>query len=102
MSPLPTHPIERVRQLATSRRYLLTATALFHASARGLSEADVIACVRGLTLEDVRKTMPSHRFPGRMQDVYKPWFRGGQWYVKVQVVAARDGELVVIISFKDA
>lgn len=66
----------------------------------GFDEADIFACVVGLTGAEFYKSMEADARPGFWQDVYRPTYGGIELYVKVQLEGAAPDELSVIIQFK--
>lgn len=101
MSRAATHPLGRVKELIRRNAYQITTRARRDAQEIGFDEAEVVGCVIGLTPQEFHKTMPSERFPGRMQDVYRPTVSGRELYVKLQLTGSDHEEATVIISFKD-
>lgn len=55
---------------------------------------DIPACVEALQPSDFHKTMPSHKKPGLIQDVYLTTYCGRALYVKLQLSIK-----AIVISF---
>ena len=87
--------VKRLIRSVESRR--ITRSALNGAAALGLTDADIVTCVLGLTSVDFYKSMAALVDHTLWQDVYRPTYEGFALYVKVQIV---DGRTAVVISFK--
>ena len=93
----PHYPLGDVKKGVGAGRYWITRQAGADAAKASLDESEIKECVLALTDQDFYKTMPSRKFPGMNQDVYRCRYAGLALYVKLQV--GRGGEAVVI-SFK--
>jgi len=98
----PTHPLEHVHRLILGSSYRITGSSWEGARALGFDMQDIVDCVLALSEADFHKSMPSTSYPDRWQDVYRTHYLDVDVYLKLQVVrVADDGEVVVIVSFKE-
>jgi hypothetical protein len=79
------------------RQYRITRSALQSALSMGFDEEDIRECILDfLNQTHFYKAMPSERYPGLWQDVYKINYWGIRVYLKLQIGYTR---LSVVISF---
>ncbi|HUX65228.1 type II toxin-antitoxin system MqsR family toxin [Sulfuricella sp.] len=83
-------------QMTTVQEMSLTVSARGGIRAVGLSQADALAVVQGLTRKDFYKSMTTHADHRVWQDVYHGQWNGSALYIKFQ----RAGEYFVV-SFKE-
>ena len=95
---IPTYSLAEIQRQVQAGRYVVTRSTVQGAALLGLDEADVLACVAGMTRAEFYKSMPAERVPGLWQDVYRPTYQGHALYVKVQ---QRADTWAVVISFKE-
>jgi motility quorum-sensing regulator/GCU-specific mRNA interferase toxin len=93
----PTYPLDEIQACILAGRKRVTQIAREQGNRIRFDEPMILECVLGLTPQDFHKTMPSRRFPGTWQDVYRPTFESEKLYVKVQLDPVRGA---VVISFK--
>lgn len=89
-----------MKELVRRDTYRITMRARRDARELAFDERDLLACVLGLADREFYKTMTSHRFSDRMQDVSRPSVDGRELYVKLQIVGLAHEETTVVISFK--
>lgn len=70
-----------------------------HRRELGMTRADALAVIRGITPKDFHKSMPTYADSEIWQDVYRPHWNGIQLYVKFTKYE-HSGEYFVI-SFKE-
>lgn len=104
---MSTYSLEEIKTLIKSEGYFITSNALKTALQDfDFSETEIIRGVLSLQPTHFYKTMPSDKKPGLFQDVYKmPVVKGKQVanaYIKLQINMTQDGDLAVVISFKEA
>lgn len=95
---IPTYDLSEIQRSVAAGQYRVTRSALDGASALGMDESDVVACVLGLTRANFYKSMEAGKAPGLWQDVYRPNYQGEALYVKLQVAVPG---AAVVISFKE-
>ena len=82
-------------------RFVPTKSAGYTALALGFDDEDIGDCVCTLDEGDFHKSMASVKQPGRTQDVYRTRYDGQDIYLKIDISEQPDGQLVVVISFKE-
>ena len=69
---MPRYDLSIVKRLVSEKQYKITTSALQSAHAMGFDEEDICDCIVDFLNEThFYKAMPSERFPGLWQDVYK-------------------------------
>lgn len=94
--PTPAHSLEQIQRIVSAGGHQVTYTAMLDATALGLDDTDIVACVCALDEGDFYKSMPSTKKPGHFQDVYKPSYCGHRLYMKLDLT-----DTAVVISFKE-
>jgi len=95
--PTPHYPLAEIQvQMASVQAMNLTVSARGGIRAAGLSQADALGVVQGLTHRDFYKSMTTHADHRVWQDVYHGQWAGMALYVKFQ----RAGDYFVV-SFKE-
>ncbi|MDP2790324.1 MAG: type II toxin-antitoxin system MqsR family toxin [Rectinemataceae bacterium] len=89
------YDLEKIKTLVRSGERVITLSALSGARELGFDEEDIDNVVLGLETKDFYKSMSADKFPGRWQDVYRPFFQDIELYLKLQICTS-----VVVISFK--
>lgn len=84
-----------VKALVEAGKVRTTASAIAGAEALGLSRADVVGVVLGLTPADFYKSMTTYADHTIWQDVYHPRTPAGDVYLKLTVL-----DDVLVVSFK--
>ena len=80
------YDLERIKVLITQEQYRITTSAIQSAHDMGLYEEDICECIVDyLNATHFYKSMPSERFQGLWQDVYKLRYRGFRIYLKLQI-----------------
>jgi motility quorum-sensing regulator/GCU-specific mRNA interferase toxin len=96
---VPYYDLARIKTLIREGQYRITTSAIQSAHSLGFGEDDICSCILDFLDEsNFYKAMPSERFPGLWQDVYKVNYRQIRVYLKVQIAF---NELSVVISFKE-
>lgn len=99
MPQLPTYNLERIKNLIEKGAYKITTKSKQTALQDfGLTPAGIAKYILGMKSNEFYKTMRSLNFPDLWQDVYRTKVRDKMAYVKLQEI---DGEIAVIISFKE-
>lgn len=93
---LPSYSLRTIKENIRKGNLTITQTAISDSSRIGLDEDDIEDIAMNLLDSDFYKTMESHNKPGRMQDVYKPVYKGQSLYYKVQLTHQS-----IIISCKE-
>jgi motility quorum-sensing regulator/GCU-specific mRNA interferase toxin len=94
----PTYPLAEVHAQIRAARLWVTGTAGLGGELLEFEAGELLDCVLGITETDFYKTMPSERFPGLWQDVYRTRCKGREIYLKLQIDPTRGA---VVISFKE-
>lgn len=102
--PGPTYDPELVRRLASAvETRAITIEAEDGCYAMGFTQEDVWQALRELDTPRCRfrKTMPSTQRPGDIFDVYNVTVGRTTVYMKFRVKTLKDGQEVVVVSFKE-
>ena len=94
----PCYEIASIKSaFSSAERLRMTRSAMEGQYELGFSDQDVVDVIQSLTKDDFYKSMlPKHPKFQKPQDVYTPFFKGIELYIKFQ--ADKRGEM--IISFK--
>lgn len=82
-SDKPHYPLADIQtQMSCVADLVITGTALQDMLDLGISKREVVRIIQRLSADVFYKSMPSHKFPGCHQDVYRPKHDGEELYVK--------------------
>jgi hypothetical protein len=95
----PTHDLENAKTSVRVGFVTYRMDALDGAVELELDRQDIADCLCALTPDDFYKTMPADNWPGCMQDVYRPTYKGIPIYLKFQLFPL-ETKRFHLVSFK--
>jgi len=92
----PHTPLSIIQAQVAAGNFSITRTAVNSSRDMGLSRADVLSIIAGMTMRDFYKSMTTYADHTHWQDVYRPRTKAGDAYVKFMFDGA-----ALVVSFKE-